>query len=70
MESFLGGNIRKTKIEGMAVERFINLLVNDIMVQTGEILSITLGNKYLDLGIFASHREINRRIHLYKKWGK
>lgn len=33
-------------------------------------MSLLLGAKYLNLGVTAKHRNINRRIKAYQQWGQ
>ena len=58
MEIFLGGDIKKAEIDGLPAEMFITNMIGLIMLQTGEPLSVMLGKKYLELGLWESHREI------------
>ena len=69
MESFLGGNIRAEKLEGMAIETFIIDINDKIFAQAYEPLSFILGSRYLQLGIKKEHRQLNEQIRKYEKWG-
>ena len=52
MESFLGGNIRNTQLEGLSIEKFIVALDDKIFIQAFEPLSFILGRKYLLMGLW------------------
>ena len=69
MESFLGGDIRNATLGGMPLNKFITKLVDATADQGSEFLSFILGKKYLELGIWKVHREINDMIRLYREWG-
>ena len=70
IESFLGGkNTSHIRLEGKTVGKYFTDVMNETMPQSMELLTILFGNKYLDLGIWPHHREINRKINLFNKWG-
>lgn len=70
IESFVGGQIRDIKTDGLPHYIFVQKLFQNGMLQAREFLAQMFGAKYLDLGLWASHRDMNRRIKLNRSWAK
>ena len=69
LECFLGGATEE-KIDGIPICFFINELMVDIMKQTFTPSTFLFGAKKLDWGLTAFDRNVNRKLRLFKKWGK
>lgn len=48
---------------------FINKLISDVVLQGFEFLPMLLGVRFVEAGIRAKDRDVNRRIALFKNWG-
>ena len=67
MEGFLGVT-KGQKIDNVSAASFLTNLLDDINDQSLEFLPFLLGPRYLNLGVWDSHRKINRKIRAYEKW--
>jgi hypothetical protein len=70
IECFFGGESTNEKIKGKSLAVFVKSLIDSILVQSKEPLSVILGNKYLEIGISERDREINESIKIFDAWGK
>lgn len=68
LECFFGGATEET-IEGTPACVFINKLIADLVQAGFELVPSILGVKFLNMGIRAKDRDVNRRIVLFKSWG-
>ena len=57
-------------LDGMPLNKFITKLVDVATNQGAEVLVHVLGKRYLDLGVWKEHRDINKMVKLYGQWGR
>ena len=66
MEMFMGGDIRKQKIQGQSVGIFFSDLTRDAFNQIIDPTYLIFGINFLKLGLLKSHRSVTRRGAAYK----
>lgn len=69
LECFLGGKSETVELDGKSLANFLITLINDTNIQSSSPLSMILGVKFLNLGLRAIDRDINRRLKLFTDWG-
>ena len=69
LECFLGGTA-KIELDGKRIAGFVNSLMSDATRQGSKPHALMFGVKALNIGLTAKDRDINRRIHLFKQWGR
>ena len=67
---FFGSNIKHEQIEGKKIPNFAKEIIGDLAFQIYDSLILFLGIRLVDLLIRARDREVNRKIRIYKEWGK
>ena len=70
LQCFFGKDMENEKIEGVSIPIFVQNLMGDISSETTDLPYIIFGVKFFNLGIRKKDRDINRRLKLYKSWGK
>lgn len=63
---FFGGDLKGKTLEGKKLSTYISDLVADGNNQSMNLLSMLLGPKFLNMGIRAKDRDLNRRTKLFK----
>lgn len=63
------GGATDVKLEGKPLCLFMNQLIADVTQQGFDPISFLLGMKFLNLGLRAKDRDINRRLKVFKDWG-
>ena len=67
---FFGSNLENEQIEGKKVPNFVKEMIGDLAVQIFDPLTILFRIRLIDWGIRAKDREVNRKIRIFKEWGK
>ena len=62
--------MRDETIEGLPHFIFMQNLFKDSLNQLLEPMSQLFGIKYLEMGVWKSHQDTNRRISIYRAWAK
>ena len=70
VDCFFGENMVNEKIEGKSVFMFAKELIGDLMLQAYSLSFQILGINFHGLGILQRDREINRRIRVFREWGR
>lgn len=68
-QCFLGCELKYEQIEGQNPASYYTKNVDQANQQMANPIALLLGPKYLNLGVTAFDRELNRRIALVDKWG-
>ena len=67
---FFGSNLENEQIEGKKVPNFVKEMIGDLAVQSFDPLTILFRIRLIDWGFRAKDRELNRKIRIFKEWGK
>jgi cytochrome P450 len=65
---FFGGELKGQTLDGVAIPLFITKLMFDVNEQGFEPVALALGPKFLELGLRAKDRDINRRVKLFRDY--
>jgi cytochrome P450 len=69
MRFFFGEkNVKGKKLDGLDISKFLNKLMGDVDTQTFELPAVLFGMKFLELGLRAKDRDVNRRIRLFRSF--
>ena len=69
MECFLGGGT-KEKLEDQEVCLFMSQLIEDATKNSSDPAALLLGRRFVEAGIRAKDKSVNRRLKLFKEWGR
>jgi cytochrome P450 len=65
---FFGTELKGQTLDGVAIPLFITKLMFDVNEQGFEPVALALGPKFLELGLRAKDRDINRRVKLFRDY--
>ena len=69
-QSFLGGDVRKVKVDGVSVAVLGARLATLACDQMFDKLYLAFGLNFIKLGLLARDREFNRKLAIYRQWGR
>ena len=70
LSCFFGTDMKEERIEGFKIVPYIQNLFADALIQSLSLFYAVFGLKGVKLGLREVDKRMNRRIELYKAWGK